>query len=89
MELGQEAFDALQDDVISLGDVVNKQAGFIEEVLQLNERVINDIVDEVNLIWSMLELPWWRRVGRLNRGKALKRAAKLRKKLAMETEGQG
>ena len=38
---------------------------------------IDSLVDEINLIWSVLELPWYRRMRRMNRSWALRRLEKI------------
>lgn len=74
MESEQGPVELLQQDVVTLGGVVNKHADIIEDMVQINTNVVEDIVREVNLVWSVLELPWYRRLRRLNRAWALDRA---------------
>ena len=51
---------------------LNDQSKVFERGIEINEEIVVNIQDEVNLLWSMLELPWRKRLRRLSRGHALK-----------------
>ena len=59
------------DRVSVLEDRLDTQSQLFMTGIDINERIVADIQDEINLLWSMLELPWHKRLRRLSRVHAL------------------
>ncbi len=63
-----EATDAINAHALSIEHTMSKQDDLV--------RAVNDIVDEINLIWDALDQPWYRRMFRTGRAKARARYTK-------------
>lgn len=64
--------EAASDLLGQFGEKLNAQSEVFSRGIEINEEIVSNIQDEINLVWSMLELPWYRRLRRLSRGHALR-----------------
>ncbi len=49
----------------------------IDELIGVLQRSVDEITNEINLVWSTLELPWYKRMRKLRRSWAVTRAQKV------------